>query len=128
MLKKRYHDFPLKIFCLTVPKKIRRGTLVFQKLSGFKKTNEQKNGRGYYDSRSKNFLSRSIETFRKGTLLRSRKILVSKNFMDKRFGTKYHDFSSKKNLSHSTEKLVGELFGTSEKFRYRKTNGITYKL
>ena len=59
-----YHDFPWKLFCLIVSK-------------------------DYVDFPfcvSKIYVSQSVETFRRGTLLSSKNLLVSKNFEKKRVG------------------------------------------
>ena len=80
---KRYHDIPLKIFCLTVPKKIRRGTL------------------------------RCFKKFR-----------VSKNFMHKGGGGLLRFSNEKKIPATVPKKIVGEPFGVSENFWYRKMLGI----
>ena len=54
-----------------------------------------------------NLLSHSTEKLRRGTLLCSTKLLVSKKLMDKRGGggREYHDLLSKSFLSHSAEKF-----------------------
>ena len=57
--------------------------------------------------------------FRRGTLLRFRRILVSENFMDKRAGGReYYNFPLK--LFCLTVHFVEEHFCVSESFRYRK--------
>ena len=56
----------------------------------------------------KHFLSQSTEKLRRGTFLFFKKILVSRNFMDKRWGMKQGGmsrYSFKQFLSQSTEKL-----------------------
>ena len=56
-----------------------------------------------------NLLFHSTEKLRRGTLLCSRKILVSKNVKDKR-GGEYHNFPSNFFLSHSAEKFRRGIF------------------
>ena len=64
----------------------------------------------------KKFLSQSTEKFRKGMFLLFTNILVSKNFMHKRWGMKQGGvsrYSVKKFLSQSTENLRREYFCVS---------------
>ena len=64
----------------------------------------------------KNFSSQSTEKYRRGTFLVFTNFLVSKNFMDKRWGMKQGGvsrYSVKKFLSHSTENLRSEPFCVS---------------
>ena len=101
-----YHDFLLKICCLRVPKKLRRGNLLcFAKFLVSKNFMDKRGGGGggreYHDFMSK-FLSHSTESVRRGTLLCLRKFHVSKNFM---FKKRISRFSIEKLLSHSTEKF-----------------------
>ena len=57
--------------------------------------------------------------FRRGTLLCFRKLLVSKNFMDKRGRGSIMIFP-RKNFVSVPKKFVGEPFCVSENFWYRK--------
>ena len=82
-----YHDFLSKLFCLSVPKKIPKRTLLFQKSSGLKKLHRMV----YHDFVVK-WLSHSTESFRRGTLLFSEIVLYRKSFW---IGGGYHDFLSK---------------------------------
>ena len=64
----------------------------------------------------KKFLSQSTEKLRRGTFLIFKKILLSKNFMDKRWGMKQGGvsrYSLKVFLSQSTENLRREQFCAS---------------
>ena len=65
------------------------------------------------------FLSQSAEKFPRGTFLCFRNTLVSNNVRDKRGGG-YHDFSSKLFCLTVPKIFVGEPFGVSENFWYRK--------
>ena len=101
-----YHDFLLKICCLRVPKKLRRGNLLcFAKFLVSKKFMDKRGGGGggreYHDFMSK-FQSHSTESVRRGTLLCLRKFHVSKNFM---FKKRISRFSIENLLFQSTEKL-----------------------
>ena len=84
-IRKGYHYSPLKFFCLTVP--IKFGFQRF--LTSINSTTDFyilcKRG-GYQDFSWSIFLSHSIETFRSGTHLWFRKILVSKLFKHERGG------------------------------------------
>ena len=57
-----YHDFLWKFFCLTVPKKIPKSTLLIQKSSGLKKLH-----RMVYHNFVESCFSQSFEKFRRGT-------------------------------------------------------------
>ena len=70
-----YHDFLWKLFCLTVPKKIPKRTLLFQKTSGLKKLH-----RMVYHDFVENWFSHSREKFRRGTLHFSENFLYRKSF------------------------------------------------
>ena len=63
---KGYHVFPLKNFCLTVPKKIRRGTLLCFRKFGVSKNFMPKTGISRFST--ENLLSHSTEKLRRGTL------------------------------------------------------------
>ena len=65
------------------------------------------------------FLSHSAEKFRRGTCLCFRKSLVPKNVRNKRGGV-YHDFPLKLFCLTVPKNFVGEPFGVSENFWYRK--------
>ena len=65
------------------------------------------------------FLSHSGEKFCRGTFLCFRNSLVSKNVRDKRRGG-YHAFPSKLFCLTVPKNFVGEPFGVSEYFWYRK--------
>ena len=66
-----------------------------------------------------NFLSHSAEKFRRGTFLCFRNSLVAKNVRDNRRGG-YHGFPSNLFCLTVPKNLVGEPFGVSENFWYRK--------
>ena len=88
MEKRGYHDFPLKVFCPTMPKS-HRGTLWCSRK--FLESKNFTDRRGTVSRFSvQNVLSQSTEKLRRGTLLRSRKILVSKNVRDERGGRITH--------------------------------------
>ena len=100
---KGYHDFPSKLFCLTLPKNFvgepfgvsenfwYRKILCFRGLC--------------HDFLSNFFLSHSTEKFRWGTHRCIRKFRVAKNFMHQRGGRGYQDFLSNFFLSHSAENI-----------------------
>ena len=69
-----------------------------------------------------NLLSHSTEKLRRGTLLCSTKLLVSKKLMDKRGGggREYHDFQSKSFLFHSAEKFRRGTLQSVTQIGYRK--------
>ena len=75
------HNFPLEIFCLTVPKNFVEEPSVLQKISGIEKCQGEERGgittfhRKFVVSIPKNFV---------GETLRFRKFLVSPNFMDEK--------------------------------------------
>ena len=71
---KGYHDFPLKNFCLTVPKNFVEEPF-FVSQNFWYRRNSWIRGGEYHDFLSKFFLSHSAEKFRRGTLL----ICVSEN-------------------------------------------------
>ena len=68
-----YHNFPSKYFCLTVPKNFVGEPFSVSLISGIEKFYASE---GYVTIFSRNFLSHSAETFRRGTLL----CCVSENF------------------------------------------------
>ena len=78
-----------------------------------------KGGGGSITIFSQKFLSQSAEKFRRGTLLRFRKFLVSKSVRDNRGGG-YHDFPSKLFCLTVPNHFVEEPFCVSENFWYRK--------
>ena len=82
-----YHDFLWEFFCFTVPKKIPKRTLLFQKTSGLKKLH-----RMVYHYFVENWFSHSSENFRRRTLHFSENCLYRKSFW---IGGGYHDFLSK---------------------------------
>ena len=103
-MKGRYHQFPSKIFSLTVPKYFVKEPFCVQKVSGTEKTMDERWGVSRFSIG--NFLSHSAEKLRGGTFLCFRKFLVSKNFMDKNGGREgVSQFSIENLLSHSTEKF-----------------------
>ena len=77
-----YHHFPSKISCLTVPKNSKGEPFSVSLISGIEKFYKRGTGQGgsfrglCHDFLSKDFLSHSTETFRRGTFLCS----VSENF------------------------------------------------
>ena len=88
MEKRGYHDFPLKVFCPTMPKSL-RGTLWCSRnfLESKNFTDRRKTVSRFS---VQNVLSQSTEKLRRGTLLCSRKILVSKKVRDERGGRISH--------------------------------------
>ena len=85
-IRRRYHYFPLKIFCLTAPKNIVGEYFnVLRKFGLSKNFMDKRGGReGVSRFSIENFLSHGAEKYRGGTLQYFRKIGISKNFMDKR--------------------------------------------
>ena len=80
---KGYHDFPLKNFCLTVPKNFVEEPFCVSERFWYRKRLGIREGRVSRFS-VKIVLSQSTEKLRRGTLLCFTKFLVSKKFMDKR--------------------------------------------
>ena len=112
---KEYHDFPLKICCLTVPKLFPRGTLLcFRKFLVSKNVSDKKRG-------CHNFLSNLF------CLTVPKKFLeepfsVSENFEYRKtlcIEGGYQDFLSEIFCLTVPKNFVGEPFLTSEKFWYR---------
>ena len=114
-----YHDFSLKMFCLTIPK----------------------NFVGEHFGSSENFGYRKILCFREGGITFSIKSFfhtVSKNFIGEHFGISeklvcrkilcmrrgYHSTLLKTFCLTVPKKFVGEHFSVPEKFFYRKFSGI----
>ena len=116
-LRRGFHPFLLKLFCLTVQKICGEPSNVSENF-GYRKILCIRKGVHYF--LLKLFLSHSAEKFRSGTLLCFKKILVSKIFMHRRGG----DITvlSKKVLSHRTEtkNLVREPYCFPWNFWYRK--------
>ena len=78
-----YHDFPSKLFCLTVPNHFVEEPFCVSKNFGYQKNCMPKRGISQFSI--ENLLSRSTEKYRRGTLLCCfRKFEVAKKFMDKR--------------------------------------------
>ena len=106
-----YQEFPSKVFCLTVPETFLEEFFcdVFQKISGSEKVLEQKWGvsRFYFE----NFVSHSVENFRRGALLCcvQENFRKPKSFMDKR-EVEYQEFPSKNFCPTVPKKFVGEPF------------------
>ena len=88
------HDFPSKLFCLTVPNHFIGEPFCFRKFRVSKKFMHK---RGISPFSKENLLSHSTEKLCRGTVLCFRKILVSEKIMDKREGggREYHNFLSK---------------------------------
>ena len=105
-----YQDFPSEIFCLTVWKKFVGEPFCVSLLSAIEKI-WIRGGGSFAVFRRKFFVSHT-EKLRRGTLLCSRKILVSKNFRDKRRG-EYHKFPSKVFCFILPKNFVGEYFSVS---------------
>ena len=99
---REYHDFLSKLFCLSVPKKNPKRTLLFHKTSGLKKLHRMV----YHDFVVK-WLSHSTESFRRGTLIFSEIVLYRKSFW---IGGGYHDFLSKLFCLTVPENLLVWLF------------------
>ena len=73
------------------------------------------------------FFSQSTENLRRGTFLLFTNILLSKNFMAKRWGMKQGGmsrYSVQNFLSQSTQIFVGEHFSFLQIFWYRKTSWL----
>ena len=96
-----YRDFPWKLFCLIV-------------------------SNDYVDFPfcvSKIYVSQSVETFRRGTLLSSKNFLVTKTIRDKREG-ECHDFSVETFWSHCTITFRRATFLCFRKIWCRKTSEL----
>ena len=119
---KGYNDFHLKNFFLTVPKKFVQEPFCVSEKFWYRKMLGIKEGRVSRFS-VKTVLFHSAEKFRTGTLLSSRKFLVSTNNRDKRGGG-YHDFPSKLFCLTVLKNFVEEPFLVSENFWYRKKLGM----
>ena len=117
---REYHDFPSKIFCLTVPKNFADEPFcaVFQKISGSEKV-YGKEGRGSIKIFRRNFLSHSAENFRRGILYCYIDIGYRKSLNTREGGGVVSRFSVENFLSHSAEKFrTGSLLCcVSENFR-----------
>ena len=83
---KGYHDFPLKNFCLTVPKNFVEELFCVSENLWYRKMLGIREGAGITIFRQ-NCLFHSTEKLRRGDLWRFRKFLVSKNFMLQRVVT-----------------------------------------
>ena len=77
-------------------------------------------GKGGYHNFLSIFLSHKIEIFRRVILLCFKKVLVSKNCMDKR-GMKGKITIFRRKIFQSTEKTIGKPVCVSENFEYRKS-------
>ena len=101
MLKRVTSQFSVETFCLTIPNKILRETLLCFNKSLVTKIFTDRGGGGEGGSMTnfcRKFLSHSAEKARRGTFLCFTKFLVSKKFMDRRGrrrGMEYRDFLSK---------------------------------
>ena len=107
MLQRLCHDFPSKIFCLTVPKNfvVELFCAVFQKNSGSEKKLWVR-GRGKYRSFFEIILSGSARNFvREPFLAVFQEISGSQNFMDKRGGGSIKFFRRKFLNSKCRKKL-----------------------
>ena len=98
---KGYHDFPLKIFRLTVPKNFVKEPFCVSENFWYRKMLRIREGAGITIF-GQIVLSHSTESFRRGTLLCFKNFRVLKNFMPKKGKSR---FSSENLLSHSIEKL-----------------------
>ena len=127
--EKGYRVSPSKTFCHTVPKNFVGEHFGVSENFGYRKYIWISEGGITFSV--KNFLSHSTEKFRCGTLRCFRKFRVSQNFMHQRGG--YH-VSPSKIFCHTVPKnFVGEHFGVSENFGYRKyicirEGGITFSV
>ena len=115
-----YHDFPSENFCLTVTKLFIEEPFSVAENFGYRNILWIRE-RGHQDFPLIIFLSRSTETFHRGTLRCCRKFRVSKNFMPKRGD---HDFAWKNICPTVPKNLKGEPFCVSEKLWYRKFSCI----
>ena len=98
---KGYHDFPLKNFCLTVPKNLVEELFCFRKSLVSKNVSDKRRG-GYRDFPSKLFCLTLPKNFV------GKPLGVSENFWYRKifcFRGLCHDFLSKFFWSHSTEKF-----------------------
>ena len=89
MQKRRYHDFPLKFFCLTVPKHFVEEAFCLSDKFWYRKILRiKKGGVSSFSIKCFFFWSQSIKKFRKGRLC-FRNFPVSEFFLHRRL---YHDF------------------------------------
>ena len=96
---------------------------LFGKISGNEKFYGQTGG--YDDFSVQFFLSQYRFFFRRGTLLRFRRILVSENFMDKRAGGReYYNFPSKMFCLTVVKNFEEVRFGVSEELCCRNFSCI----
>ena len=104
-------------FCLKVPGTFVGDTFWFSEKNRVSKNFRQKKGISIFCAN--NFLSRRVQKLRGGTRLCFRKLLVSKNVMDKRRGVCITIFCQKLCLT-VLKIFVGEPSFVSENFGYRK--------
>ena len=102
-----YNVSLLKTSCLTVPKKIGGGAFLrFRKFPASKNI-KYKRTRRVSGLTVKIVLSRTTETFRRGTLLSIRNFLFSKRFLDKRGGGELSRFSVENMFSQYRKNSLG---------------------
>ena len=115
-------------FCLTVPKTFAGEPLCFSEKNRLSKNSTHK--KRILSFCAINFLSRRVQKLRGGTRLCFRKLLVSKNVMDKRRGV--HITTLSKTLSHKTENfrrgtlLCFRKFRVSEIFMDKRRRGVSH--
>ena len=117
---KVYHNFPLKVFCLTVPKPYVEESFCSSENFWYRKILWIIGWKEYHDFPSKNFrLIVPKSSYRNPSV--SHKIFGIENFMDKRGGggREYHDFSSIFFVSQYRKVRRGNL-RCSRKFRVSK--------
>ena len=108
--------FSVKSFLFHITKTFRRGTIQCFMIFGYQKNLCLRGD--FHDFLQKKLFSHSTEKLRRGTFVCSIKSLVTKIFMDKRWGMKEGGVSRKfveKFLSQSTEKIRKATFQCSTK-------------
>ena len=108
-----YHEFPGKMFCLTVPKKFVGEPFDVSENLGYRKILCIIGGVTFF---RRKFLVSQCQKTSWGTLLCFKDFLVWKK-MDERGG--YHDFRAKCFCLTVPKKFVGEPFCVSKEFWYR---------
>ena len=103
--------------------KIRRRTLLCFERSLVSKIFKQRRGEASRFCQKKFYLT-GPKKLRQGIILCFRKFLVGKNILWIRRGGGYHDFPSKSFCLTVPKFFIGEHFGVSEKFFYRKFSCI----
>ena len=114
MQKNGYHDFPLKIFCLTAPKNFVEETFNISEKFGYRKISCIKGGRGYHDFPSEFFCPRVAKNYVVETFCASENFWYRKVLWIRGGREGVSRFSVENVWSHGAEKVY---WVTSECFR-----------